>query len=392
MANDLQHLTNELWSRRMQKWLKKSPVFYAIANMEEREALNVGDTVHRPYTSDFQVNTYTKGTAVTIQDVTTTDESLLINVTKEVSFYIDAIDKIQNLYDAMDEMSQKAAYRLGNDIDGDFLSEVENATYDFDDGDIDGTAGNAITLSTSNTVKTFSLLKAMMNKGNIEGDKFWDVVIDPASASFIEQQVVASGFSTADLTLKNGYAGDFLGFKVFVSNNLLHETVLTATGNVSADDTVTVGGVTFTFKASPSAAGEVDLGADAATSLDNLDAAITGGAGAGTAYIALSAADRRTLTNLRVDCDNTDTTLTIKTSGYAAISESLTNVTAGDTRVKCLAQRRGAIDMVIQKYPTAQINKVDDKLGYNIITFDLYGIKTFQEGKDRMVELNLKAQ
>jgi len=57
-----------------------------------------------------------------------------------------------------------------------------------------------------------------------------------------------------------------------------------------------------------------------------------------------------------------------------------------------LAERRGAIDMVIQKLPTAQINKVEDKLGHNFITYDLYGIKTFQEGKDRMIEFNVTSQ
>jgi len=57
-----------------------------------------------------------------------------------------------------------------------------------------------------------------------------------------------------------------------------------------------------------------------------------------------------------------------------------------------LAEKRGAIDMVIQAMPTTQINKVSDKTGYNFLTYDLYGIKTFSEGADRMVELNVKAQ
>jgi len=296
----------------------------AIANLEEKAAISVGDTVHRPYISDFQVNDYTKGTAVSIQDITATDETLTIATTKEISFYVDTIDKIQNMYNSADERSQRAAYRLSNDIDGDFLSQVENATNDFDDGDIGGTAGNPIALTSSNTVKSFSLLKAMMNKNNIEGDKPWDVVMDPATASFIEQQVVANGFNTADLTLKNGYAGDFLGFNCFVSNNLLHETILTAAGTIVADNTITVAGVTFTIKAAPSVAGEVDLGASDEISLTNIALAINAGAGAGSEYIEISAANRQTLTNNRVTATSTATTLTIKSSGYVAVVEVLT--------------------------------------------------------------------
>ncbi len=96
-------------------------------------------------------------------------------------------------------------------------------------------------MSTTNAVEVFSKLKAMMNTHSIEGDRPWDVVVDPTTASYIEQQVVAKGFNTADLALKNGFAGDFLGWKVHVSNNILHKTLMTATKNVVADDAVIVG-------------------------------------------------------------------------------------------------------------------------------------------------------
>jgi len=39
----------------------------------------------------------------------------------------------------------------------------------------------------------------------------------------------------------------------------------------------------------------------------------------------------------------------------------------------------GAVDMVIQKDVTAQINKEPKKTGYTSILYDLYGIKTFTE-------------
>lgn len=58
-------------------------------------------------------------------------------------------------------------------------------------------------------------------------------------------------------------------------------------GNVSNNDTVTVGDVTYTFKTaltSPEEAGEVLIGADAESSAANLIAAINGEEGAGTTY------------------------------------------------------------------------------------------------------------
>jgi len=395
MGNNLENLTPELWSSRMQKWIKKSAVFMALANMEERKTLSVGDTVHRPYSSDMQVNDYTKGTAVTIQDLDSTDEYLTVDTTKEISFYVDNIDKIQNLYSAADERTRKSGYRLANEMDGAFLAQATNATNDFDDGDMSTStnsgAGNPVIVSKTNAVELASLVKAMMNTNSIEWDAAWDLVITPTVASYIEQQVVANGFNTADLTLKNGYAGDFMWFKTFVSNNLKHTVELTLTGNVSADDTFTYGWVTFTFKAAPAAAGEVDLWSDAETSIDNLAAAITGGAWAGTAYIEVSEANRRKLKNLRVSESNTATVLTLVSSGNPSAAESLDNATLGDTTVSCLAERRASIDMVIQQMPTTQINKVSDKTGYNFISYDLYGLKTFTEGADRMIEVKIKA-
>jgi hypothetical protein len=61
---------------------------------------------------------------------------------------------------------------------------------------------------------------------------------------------------------------------------------LTSTGTIpTANDTVTVGGKVYTYKASVTTVdGEVDLGANAAEALANLKAAINLGAGAGSLY------------------------------------------------------------------------------------------------------------
>lgn len=60
---------------------------------------------------------------------------------------------------------------------------------------------------------------------------------------------------------------------------------LTLSGNAVADQTVTIGNKTYTWKASvTTTANQVKIGATASDSLDNLIAAITGGAGSGSLY------------------------------------------------------------------------------------------------------------
>lgn len=64
---------------------------------------------------------------------------------------------------------------------------------------------------------------------------------------------------------------------------------LTFSGVGTAEDTITIGGVTYTLKAAPTTgANEVKIGATADETANNLLAAINGGAGAGTLYGSLT--------------------------------------------------------------------------------------------------------
>ena len=69
--------------------------------------------------------------------------------------------------------------------------------------------------------------------------------------------------------------------------------------------------------------------------------------GAGTTYIAQSAANQLTLKNAGVTAVATATTLTITTMRYVTISESLGNVTAGTYTENILAGIRNAVEIVL---------------------------------------------
>jgi hypothetical protein len=140
MANDLQHFIPELRSARVQKLREKMLVARAVCNFEEQAGLSYGDTVHRPVFSDFVVNDYVRGTDTTPQDVSPTDDTLLINKSKEVTFYVDLLDKKQSKYDAEMEAVKRATYQIKNDMDMMRLRETINATYTADAGDNGGSA------------------------------------------------------------------------------------------------------------------------------------------------------------------------------------------------------------------------------------------------------------
>ena len=389
MAQNLSAFIPELWSRRIQYLTHNALVATQICSFEEQPDLKYGDRIHRPYPNDLVVNDYTKYTDTTQQDLIGTDEYLDIDQSKEISFAIDEVDWIQMKYDLENSYVERAAYRLANDIDGKVLSEVSNAVVSLDAGDIGGTAGQAISLSTSNCLNAIMTAGAKLTANGCEMDKTWALVVSPKTASIIAQTVAQDWFSLADLALKNGYAGNFAGYKVYSSNNVSHARTISFS-SVVATDAITVGGVTFTFVSSiGTTPGNVLVGANDAASLANLAAAINGGAGAGTNYVEVSASDRAKLKGARLNLDSSTGALT--SAGAVVVSTEDTTITVGNATEHALLCRPGAIDLVMQQNIDVRKTPLPKQKADYFIISTLYGVKTFTEGEERMVDIKIAA-
>jgi hypothetical protein len=385
MANNLDAFSPEYWSARTQRLLKKKLIAREIASMEEQATLRDGDMVHRPYYSDVVVNNYTKGVDVTVQDVSATDEYLVVNKSKEATVYIDEIDVKQNKYDAANKYIDRMTYALKKDIDGAFLQEVLNAEYTMDDGDMGGTAGSPVTVSVANVFKLFTLTEAKMNANDIEDTKPWFFVITPDVKANIQQTNLVNGFQQADAALRGtlkgmGYLGTWGNFNIFVSNNVAHSNLVTVS-SLAAADTLTVNGVTITFAAAPAAAGECKPTAAALIGMINGVMATAGD------YVEFDAADRAKLLSVNAKAVANGSDVEIVTAGHVAYSQS--GVTLGGEVAHCWAGQYGCSDMVIQKDVAVQKNKEPKKTGYNYLCWTLYGIKTFTEGAKRCIKVDV---
>jgi len=220
MANSLSPLNPAYWSRTMGQALRKSLVARDITSFAEQATLRDGDTVHRPYTTQMSVNTYVKGVDVTIQDLAPTDQTLVVNTAKEVSFYVDEIDQLQNRYDIAKLKADEAAYLLKDAIDTAVFAEYANAAYYYDNVDLTGGSAGGVAVDETNIDKLVTGVKAKLMKNNVmpQGDLFF--VVTPTIAEYIERYAAANGFNIADSTIRNGYAGSYLGASIYVSNNL----------------------------------------------------------------------------------------------------------------------------------------------------------------------------
>lgn len=87
----------------------------------------------------------------------------------------------------------------------------------------------------------------------------------------------------------------------------------TLSGNPSADDSFTIGDITYTLKASPSVAYEVDLGSDADDTIGNLVAAINASGTPGDEYAAGTLANP--YVTAAADLDNDEVDLTARFAG-----------------------------------------------------------------------------
>ena len=398
MANDLSANFSTYWSHRLQAKRYVEAVYVAISSFEEKNTLKKGNQVNRPYRSDLEVNDVGSGGSYTRQDITTTNEYLSISYEKEVSFYVREADRIQSNYNDANEFADEAATRLTLQIDGDVLADAAtSASSTLDAGDIGGTSGEGITLTTSNILNVISKARLKLKRKHAPSKGRW-MVVSPEFMDILWQYVAGKNTSWADSAGKNGFIGRFNGFDLYESEATYWTGVLAMATNPTANDTVTINGVTFTFVSSlGTTAGNVLIGADVDATRANLAAAINGSSGAGTTYVEVSSSDRSLLKNISATNDDSADTLTVtaKGKGYVVVSETLTASADEWTATKqiqhCLAGQGKPVDVVVQKYPNLEIKDRTGYIGKDFVTWCLYGIKTFSEGADMLVDIQIRS-
>ncbi len=404
MANDLTASYPELWSRRMQLLQHKSPIYQKLANLEEREAVSVGDTVHRPYRSMLSVNSLGADGSYTVQDITDTDETLLISTEKESAFQVkDTVplfSKYHTLTKTGNEYADDQSRVLHNYVDADFLNNMNLAA---------GGSLTAVTLSTSNVVAQFGdaiqKLSEQSNRNDLMSAGLW-AILSPAYYNILTQATSNRATTMGDKVYENGFMQNMFGFDIYSSMSLPHKATLALATNPTNGDTITYDGVTFTFVSSiGSTAGNVLIAGSADATRANL-VALVNAPGTTTANgVALSdtASGYNQLSPRKkfaqfVTATNDDTantaTFTKIGGNRVTVSETLTNGT--DTWTAALQLQYNLFgfgkptDMVMKRSPKVDIKDVSGKLAKDFVASTVYGIKTFAEGATHIVSAPIR--
>ena len=144
-------------------------------------------------------------------------------------------------------------------------------------------------------------------------------------------------------------------------------------------------------------AGNFLVGTDADTSRAVLAAFINDPGTTSATQVALSAANQRVFANISATNDDTANTLTVVAKGVGVLNVSETLTAAADiwTTTKQVQHnlfgRKGATTLVMQAEPSVKIREVQDKLGKNILNGVLFGVKTYADGADELVDVQIKS-
>lgn len=223
ISNDVSAIQPELWSAMVQVPLYKSLVALEVANMRLSDTLKYADTIHVPRFGDLSVATYTPGTTISATAQDWAFDTLVVSSYKVCTFYVDDARSLTVNVDAARELATEAAYQLKNQIDTDVFKNITGAD-GFVAADVNdvlgGTNAYPVSAGTANIIQIFAGARKILRERNVEETGDWCCVVTPKIASYIEIKAASVGFNVADATLRNGYAGDFMGFQVYISNNL----------------------------------------------------------------------------------------------------------------------------------------------------------------------------
>ena len=394
MSNVFTSVVKQHWANAIQEELEKSLIAMELADMVD---IPNGTTKNLPNVSYQATVDYSKYTDVTFKDINTGNDQLVINTTPMVPFAIDALDEDDNYLDIISDVKRNASYKLKERIEGDFLSEVLNAAYKYDNAGFGVNSGTLtpvalVTGASQNISTVFGMAKAGLvnfgaNKDNLA------LVVDSFTLVSLATLGMETNGDKATEAYERGFKGRFGGMEVYEASNLTATTTLDLATNPTAGDYVYIQAVKFTFVASVgTTAGNVLIGASADASAQNLVAAVNGAAGAGTTYVEVSADDRASLSGITAT-DGTDLVSFVSKRGALLATSNMT-AAANDFRaqgINCAIMEKKAIKMALRD--SVRIKQVEEtkNLVTNFMVWSRYGLVTPKNGKKRMVRIVIQS-
>lgn len=377
----------------------KTLVGMKIASTRYEPNLSYGDTVVRTILdmSGVRVRPFTNLNDQTIDPLSDSEETMVVNVQIGAVFPIARLEKIQAgpLNPAL-VAGKEAAMKVATHLDSYILKEAMNAELNFDTGDLTTMSSNGtpITLNSTTIPQMVTMTRAKLESQNIAvTNPCW--VLDPYSIAMIAQFPIGKDITTENTVFKNGFSGTVYGAEIYSSTNLTSEMVLTFSGNSVNAETITIGGVVFTGVTTiGSTAGNFLVSAaDSETAVTNLAGLLNNPGVTSATQVALSAADQvkiaETLGITATATSATVLTVVARGAGRVTVSETQTNASWTKNFLHAYYGLKGAIEVAIQDKPTLEMREEPRQLTTNVFNNVVAAIKTFSDGAKKFLDVHI---
>jgi hypothetical protein len=358
-----------------------------------------GMLVYKQIISYPSLGTYTPGTDITNEAISSSSESLTVNTFKAGKVTVDDTEKKQSLVELAQNVTRKFMKQGNNIIEQAVMAEVTNSSWSLDDGNIGGTPGSNMSLNTSNIPQVFISADTKLNA--IDAPKAGrTALVGGHFVGLLKLQQAGRNTVFGDGVNTRGVITNLFGWDILETNNLPYSAKITIATNPTHNDTITIQGVVFTFADTLNGAGYLHICSDAANTVANMVVAWNALATAitentNTGYTPISSDDLFLLRDKRglTAAATSATITTISGFGDIVVSENLS--APADVwsawRQDSLFCVRGCIDLIVQIPPRIEVGRDPDQFSDIVKTMFGYGKKTYADGAREMVRVKIAA-
>lgn len=409
------------------------PVYPVIADLQFTAGLKIGDTVNRRYRSKpIFANDMSSSGGYTVQDYGEAKETFTISKKKEATVRIVDHEVLHTDLNTTKSYGVQLSNALFTEIDSDTLyTAYANAGAIIDDGSLSGgTSGNGLSVTSNNVTDIPTLAMEIFTGKNVVYNKnirfgklpFEDYggmltwIMPPQVWTEISRYMLARNTVLGDQIVTNGYEGRFGQFECFTSNNLPFSCRLALSVNPTDGDTITIKGVTLTFKTTVDAGttdGQVKIASTAALTVANLVAFINSGMKTDLAdatnagyngFGSSSTVSEGGFTINKADALHgivaTDGTtyldIVIKGAGKVSVSSSLTSASNGfavsgvslnKQVVHSILMVGKNVSLAVRKDPSIYENPVSNSVARDYVMWTVYDNKVFRDQARAIIDL-----
>jgi hypothetical protein len=215
MPNNITATVPQIWAKSMLKNFDKSIGMLQLTDRSyESEFANYGDTIHVPRMGDMSVGTYHINSSITFQDITTTDDTMVLNQSPYIAFRLDDIESAVSHANLAMKALERARSALEIHIDSHLLGVTAGFTHTI------GSSASPIALSGINVINAFRDAGLKLDDANVqEGGRVAVVppVVFDMLARYADSKNVDSSLS--NIAKAQPYR-EIAGFKLYKTTNI----------------------------------------------------------------------------------------------------------------------------------------------------------------------------